>query len=80
MTGIAFAARRLTGDWGHYRVGLTPAVGNAVFGRGGFMLHGGNTPGSKGCIDVGSGESKLFPLLQAGSGPVTVIVNYSRKW
>lgn len=42
------------GDWGSFRVPLTPYPGTAD-GRGGFFLHGGSFPGSAGCIDVGGG-------------------------
>ncbi len=84
VSGLRYVARRLSGirqrhpwsDWGHNRVTLTPSTGNAMKGRGGFFLHGGVTPGSAGCIDVGTGEGTLFPLLKAASSPVTVIVSY----
>jgi hypothetical protein len=42
------------GDWGSFRVPLTPYPGVAD-GRGGFYLHGGSFLGSAGCIDVGGG-------------------------
>jgi hypothetical protein len=63
-------------DWGHYRVVLHPQAGTNTFGRSNFFLHGGVTPGSLGCIDVGAGEAQLFPLLQASRTPVIVNVNY----
>ncbi|HZP92846.1 MAG TPA: RHS repeat-associated core domain-containing protein [Burkholderiales bacterium] len=43
------------GDWGNWRVRISPRSGTNTFGRGGFYLHGGNFPGSAGCIDVGGG-------------------------
>jgi hypothetical protein len=80
VSGLRYLARNLLGDWGYNRVGLTPFPVNAVFGRSGFMLHGGKIPGSAGCIDVGSGEATLFPLLKAHKGPITVKVNYNARF
>ena len=50
--------------------------GTNTHGRSGFFLHGGRIPGSAGCIDVGSGEFTLFPLLKARGGTVVVQVGY----
>lgn len=69
--------RSLTGDWGDYRVPLHPTDGAELHGRSGFFIHGGSKPGSKGCIDVGSGDGDILgPNTPIGrhSGPVTVIV------
>jgi hypothetical protein len=49
--------RGWTGDWGDWRVPLVPLPGTETFGRDGFFLHGGSMAGSKGCIDVGGGDS-----------------------
>ncbi len=84
VTGFGFVMRGLSGinhghpwsDWGNNRVTLTPAAGTDTKGRAGFFLHGGRSPGSAGCIDVGQGESTLFPLLKQATGPVTLIVRY----
>jgi hypothetical protein len=38
--------------WGHHRVWLHPKDGTTTFGRGGFSIHGGDDPGSAGCIDL----------------------------
>lgn len=43
------------GDWGDWRVKITPKAGTHTYGRGEFFLHGGRMPGSAGCIDVGGG-------------------------
>ncbi len=66
--------RSLTGDWGKYRVPLTPDAGTPTFGRTGFFLHGGKKPGSAGCIDVGRRDRDLFPLLLSHDGPIPVVV------
>jgi uncharacterized protein RhaS with RHS repeats len=66
--------RNLLGDWGKYRVPLTPDSSTNTYGRSGFFLHGGKTPGSAGCIDIGSGDKTLFPKLEGHNGPVPVTV------
>lgn len=48
-------ARRTQGDWGDWRVRLHPGNTTTTFGRSGFFIHGGDTSGSAGCIDVGGG-------------------------
>jgi len=48
--------RNRLGDWGDFRAPLRPTEGTDTHGRDGFYLHGGDTPGSAGCIDVGGGE------------------------
>ena len=66
--------RNLLGDWGKYRVPLTPDSSTNTYGRDGFFLHGGKKPGSAGCIDVGSGDKTLFPNLIGHDGPIPVTV------
>lgn len=68
--------RSLTGDWGYFRVPLTPAAGNDTK-RSGFFIHGGKTPGSAGCVQVEGAlaEEKFFwRLTQYCSGTVRVTV------
>jgi RHS repeat-associated protein len=70
--------RDLTGDWGDWRVPLHPLPGTDTMGRNRFFLHGGDRPGSGGCIDVGKRDRHLFegvPLI-GHEGPVRVIVRY----
>ena len=43
------------GDWGDWRVPLTPTQPERLHGRSGFFLHGGMSPGSAGCVDIGGG-------------------------
>jgi hypothetical protein len=38
--------------WGKHRVWLQPMQGTVTHGRSGFSIHGGDTPGSAGCIDL----------------------------
>ncbi len=62
------------GSWGHYRVKLHPATETITHGRDGFYLHGGDTPGSLGCIDVGNQDVVLFPLLSQSPGKIRLTV------
>jgi RHS repeat-associated protein len=63
--------------WGHYRVPID-IPGGSILGRGTFFIHGGWTPGSAGCIDVGFGDVSFFNYLssQRGSMPLTVKYGY----
>ncbi|GIF96882.1 L,D-transpeptidase [Catellatospora citrea] len=68
--------RQLTGDWGEWRVPLTPATDTDTHDRDGFFLHGGRYPGSAGCIDVGEHISDVQRLLNRAEGPIEMAVNY----
>lgn len=61
-------------DWGKYRAPMHPDGKTDTHGRSGFFLHGGKRPGSAGCVDVGSSDEELFPLLQKQRRPVKVKV------
>ena len=52
-----FAPRdgRIGADWGDWRMPLAPDSNTKTHGRTGFYIHGGQFPGSAGCIDVGGG-------------------------
>lgn len=39
-------------SWGQHRIWLKPAAGTVTHGRSGFSIHGGDEPGSAGCIDL----------------------------
>ena len=69
--------------WGHYRVPIqTPSGGyfvtSGAITRGNFFIHGGCTPGSAGCIDIGSGEVSFFNYLSGQNGTVPLTVEYGR--
>ncbi len=61
-------------DWGEYRVPAHPNEGTNTLGRSGFFIHGGKTPGSAGCIDVGDADKEFFPRLKNAKGPVPLEV------
>lgn len=48
--------------WGKYRIPLHP-IGKSTTTRSGFFIHGGQSFGSAGCIDVNDNESQVFNLL-----------------
>ena len=86
VSGIRSWFRSWSGDWGSFRVPLTPIAGTDVNDRNGkprdgFKLHGGRNPGSAGCIDVGGGYNgndvtkKLLKTLRSDTtGRVIVYV------
>ena len=49
--------------WGTHRITLHPYPQTKTYGRGGFFLHGGSTPGSIGCIDLTSQMEDLSKAL-----------------
>ena len=67
----------IAGDYGRIRVPLTPAEGTNTFGRDGFYLHGGRREGTKGCIDVGSCDRKIYDMLKTHTTRVPVRVKYT---
>lgn len=83
--------RSWTGDWGSFRVPLIPLAGTNIDDsngkkRDGFKLHGGNSPGSAGCIDVGGGycgndsTRRLLQVIRSDSSQkVIVYVLYTRR-
>jgi hypothetical protein len=79
LAKVVFEIRTLGADYGNYRTPLTPTAGTDTQGRTSFWLHGGTTPGSAGCIDVGPRDVSLFTLLRQATGPVPLIVDYPQQ-
>ena len=52
-----------TYSWGDTRVFLTPSEYTNTYGRGGFSIHGGYSPGSAGCIDLVGNNNAFFNAL-----------------
>ena len=44
-----------TDSWGNHRVWIEPDDATYTYGRRGLAIHGGNTFGSNGCIDLENG-------------------------
>lgn len=70
------------GDWGSYLVPLRPAKGTNTFNRDltSFYLHGGNDPGTLGCVDVGTLDTDLLPKLGQHKGPIRLDVVYPKGY
>jgi hypothetical protein len=66
--------RNYIGDWGEYRVRLYPTGDTNTYGRTNFFFHGGEKPGSAGCIDIGNADRHLFPQLMKLRGPIYIKV------
>ena len=64
-------------SWGNYRAWLTPKPETQTYGRGGFAIHGGSSPGSAGCIDLTDSMDDFADLMRAlGQDQVDVMVDY----
>lgn len=67
------------GDWGTHRIQLHPVKGTRTFGRDGFYLHGGDKPGSHGCIDIGEKMSDFVDSLMLGDPNRTIEVTVTNS-
>jgi hypothetical protein len=74
--------REMRGNWGDWRDPIHPLPRVNTYGRSGFFLHGGNWPGSAGCVDAGGGfngnhwtDKLLNDLLADPEGIVPVVVH-----
>lgn len=72
--GLDYLKRRFSGDWGNYRVPLNLDPSTNTYGRDNFFIHGGDTPGAWGCIDVGPNDKYLFPSLEEQGGSMRLTV------
>ncbi len=55
-----------TSGWGNFRVSIHPYPNTTTHGRGGFFIHGGDVPGSAGCIDLTNKIDKFIRDLRSG--------------
>ncbi len=74
--GLRTTIRNFLGNWGTWRVPLHPIIGTNTYGRDGFFFHGGERPGSAGCINLQRCDTQFHDLLANHDGPVPVTVNY----
>lgn len=65
-----------SGSWGEQRVWLTPAAGTEMHGRSGFTIHGGDSPGSRGCIDLCQRGKDFFRAVDRSVAKIPVYVSY----
>jgi Ca2+-binding RTX toxin-like protein len=66
-----------TASWGNHRIQLGFLPGDTHYGRSGFFIHGGDAPGSIGCIDLVGGMDDFYQWMSQQSGPVSLRVDYS---
>jgi len=50
--------------WGKYRITIHPFPKTNTYNRGGFFIHGGDLPGSAGCIDLTTQMSQFYKDLK----------------
>ena len=62
--------------WGKHRVWLEPSKETDTFGRGGFSIHGGDVPGSAGCIDLTSGMPGFAEWFKNNGKDLIIKVEY----
>src|SRR5918999_256977 len=76
--GIANALPKWLGgtDWGTWRVPIEPDNGTVTYVRDGFFFHGGERPGSAGCIDLGKYDNAFRELLRGHVGIIPVNISY----
>ena len=62
--------------WGFVATPLEPSSKNQMYGRGNFYIHGGNSPGSKGCIDLVKSNQEFHCFMRLYKRNLKVIVRY----
>jgi hypothetical protein len=55
-------------SWGNFRVIIHPYPKTETWGRGGMFIHGGDVPGSAGCVDLTSLIDKFIGRLREYTG------------
>jgi hypothetical protein len=63
-------------SWGKHRIWLTPKQGTKTHGRSGFSIHGGDSPGSAGCIDLTDQLSAFIKVFREYGKDVDLTVKY----
>jgi hypothetical protein len=63
--------------WGRQRVWLEPSKKTQTYGRSGFSIHGGDTPGSAGCIDLVGKMPDFAATFVAHADDLKLSVKYS---
>jgi len=62
--------------WGFVATPLEPSPKNEMVDRGNFYIHGGNEPGSEGCIDLTNKNQNFHTFLRLYKRDVKLIVKY----
>ena len=63
--------------WGRHRIWLEPKEVPDLYGRSGFAIHGGNHPGSIGCIDLTFGMPEFTRFFLEYGGDLEITVEYA---
>jgi len=63
-------------SWGKSRIWLTPIQGTQTHGRSGFSIHGGDSPGSAGCIDLTNQLESFIKTFREYGKDVELTVKY----
>jgi hypothetical protein len=63
-------------SWGQHRIWLQPKEGTNTYGRSGFSIHGGDTAGSAGCIDLVEQMPDFVKVFRAYGHDVDLTVKY----
>lgn len=66
-----------TRSWGRNRVWLEPKPGTETFGRTDFSIHGGEEPGSAGCVDLTSQMPDFVRHFRAYGVDLDLVVEYN---
>ncbi len=65
-------------SWGSARIWLEPDVGTDTYGRNGFSIHGGDSYGSAGCIDLGPNMDEFVKIFKQIKKDVPLEVKYDQ--
>lgn len=63
-------------SWGFQRIWIHPMAGTNTFGRSNFSIHGGMTPGSRGCIDLTLAMERFANRFQGTGRDMILVVRY----
>ena len=65
-----------TSAWGRNRIWLRPKSGTNTFGRTDFSIHGGDYPGSGGCVDLTNHMSDFVKHFTSYGADMDLVVKY----
>ncbi|MEO9898442.1 MAG: SpvB/TcaC N-terminal domain-containing protein [Paracoccaceae bacterium] len=63
-------------SWGRERIWVSPRAGTNTYGRSGFSIHGGSSPGSRGCIDLCGNNSRFMNRFRSYGKDMELTVDY----
>ena len=66
--------------WGKSRIPIQPLPNTNTFGRHSMYVHGGNVPGSAGCIDLTYANDDFYNDFLKYNGNLSLKVKYPKGW